>query len=46
MKDNFVATNTFRSGDPELLRKIVTEKIEKIVNLEAKKQAGTSPVKH
>ena len=39
MADKIQATNIFRSADTEHLKQAVTEKVEKIVNHEARKQA-------
>jgi len=37
MKDMIHTKNTFRSADTEHLRKAVTEKVEKLINIKIKK---------
>lgn len=39
MADKIQTTNVFRTADPERLKKAVTEKVVKIINCEARKQA-------
>ncbi len=42
MKEKIHTKNTFRTTDPELLKKAVTAKVEKLVNIQMKKQAACS----
>ena len=44
MKEKLHAKNTFKTTDLELLKKAVTTKVEKIVNIQVKKQADVQPV--
>ena len=38
MPDKITAINSFKTSDPELLKKSVTEKIAKLISSEAQKQ--------
>lgn len=42
MKEKIHTKNTFRTTDPKLLKKAVTAKVEKIVNIQVRKQAACS----
>ncbi len=42
MQEKIKLTSTFQTADPALLKKAVTQKVEKLVNIRIKKQtAGT-----
>lgn len=39
MPDALKANHIFKSNDPELLKKAVTEKVEKLINAQVKRQS-------
>ncbi len=45
MKEKICTKNTFKTTDLELLKKAVTAKVEKVANIQAKKQAERQLVK-
>lgn len=44
MKEKLHTKNTFKTTDSELLKKAVTTKIEKIINIQVKRQTDVQPV--